>query len=69
MEAVSADPFSRLESYSALPRVEALALSPDGRRVVLTVAGLSRGGEARAVTRLAGEHVHGKPWQRPPLLG
>ncbi|MHC5795499.1 S9 family peptidase [Lacisediminihabitans sp. FW035] len=35
-------PFASLESYIALPRVEGLALSPDGRSVVLTVATLSR---------------------------
>ncbi|SDK46651.1 Dipeptidyl aminopeptidase/acylaminoacyl peptidase [Cryobacterium psychrotolerans] len=35
-------PFSALDDYIALPRVEGLALSPDGRRVVLTVATLSR---------------------------
>ena len=35
-------PFASLESYIALPRVEGLALSPDGRTVVLTVATLSR---------------------------
>lgn len=34
--------FSSLEDYIALPRVEGLALSPDGRRVVLTVATLTR---------------------------
>ncbi len=37
-------PFATLESYIALPRVEALALSPDGRRAVVTVATLSRDG-------------------------
>lgn len=37
-----ATPFSDLDSYIALPRVEGLALSPDGTRVVLTVATLSR---------------------------
>jgi len=37
-------PFSHLDTYIALPRVEGLALSPDGRRVVLTVATLSRDG-------------------------
>jgi dipeptidyl aminopeptidase/acylaminoacyl peptidase len=35
-------PFASLESYIALPRVEGLALSPDSRSVVLTVATLSR---------------------------
>ena len=35
-------PFASLESYIALPRVEGLALSPDGRTVVLTVATLTR---------------------------
>ncbi|MFM9918801.1 S9 family peptidase [Lacisediminihabitans sp. H27-G8] len=34
-------PFASLDSYIALPRVEGLALSPDGRTVVLTVATLS----------------------------
>ncbi|PSL39945.1 dipeptidyl aminopeptidase/acylaminoacyl peptidase [Labedella gwakjiensis] len=34
-------PFSSLEDYIALPRVESLALSPDGRKAVLTVATLS----------------------------
>ena len=36
-----ATPFHDLEAYIALPRVEGLALSPDGERVVLTVATLS----------------------------
>ena len=35
-------PFSELDAYIALPRVDALALSPDGTRIVLTVATLSR---------------------------
>ena len=35
-------PFSSLSDYIALPRVEGLALSPDGNRVVLTVATLTR---------------------------
>ncbi|MDJ0378234.1 prolyl oligopeptidase family serine peptidase [Cryobacterium sp. PH31-L1] len=35
-------PFSSLDEYIALPRVEGLALSPDGHRVVLTVATLTR---------------------------
>ena len=35
-------PFSLLDNYIALPRVESLALSPDGRQVVLTVATLAR---------------------------
>jgi dipeptidyl aminopeptidase/acylaminoacyl peptidase len=35
-------PFSSLDEYIALPRVESLALSPDGSRVVLTVATLTR---------------------------
>ncbi|TFD24759.1 prolyl oligopeptidase family serine peptidase [Cryobacterium lyxosi] len=35
-------PFSSLDDYIALPRVEGLTLSPDGVRVVLTVATLTR---------------------------
>jgi len=35
-------PFSSLDAYIALPRVESLALSPDGHRVVLTVATLAK---------------------------
>ncbi|WP_104191994.1 prolyl oligopeptidase family serine peptidase [Cryobacterium sp. Y82] len=35
-------PFSSLDDYIALPRVESLTLSPDGARVVLTVATLAR---------------------------
>ena len=35
-------PFASLDAYIALPRVEGLALSPDGRTVVLTVATLAR---------------------------
>ena len=35
-------PFFSLDEYVALPRVESLALSPDGRTVVLTVATLTR---------------------------
>ena len=38
----SATPFASLDSYIALPRVESLALSPDGSRVILTVATLNR---------------------------
>jgi dipeptidyl aminopeptidase/acylaminoacyl peptidase len=34
-------PFASLDDYIALPRVEGLALSPDGRTVVLTVATLA----------------------------
>ncbi len=40
-------PFRSLEDYIALPRVEALALSPDGTTVpVLTVATLKKDGTA-----------------------
>ncbi|MGC5170537.1 S9 family peptidase [Microbacterium sp. DT81.1] len=39
-------PFSSLDSFVALPRIEALALSPDGARVVLTVATLKKDGTA-----------------------
>lgn len=35
-------PFSSLDEYIALPRVEALALSPDGAQAVLTVATLTK---------------------------
>ena len=35
-------PFDSLDEYIALPRIEALALSPDGTRVVLTVAALKK---------------------------
>ena len=35
-------PFSSLDSFIALPRVEGLALSPDGKQVVLTVSTLNR---------------------------
>ncbi|WP_111720408.1 prolyl oligopeptidase family serine peptidase [Homoserinimonas sp. OAct 916] len=41
IESVTA-PFASLNSYIAVPRVEGLALSPDGTRVVLTVATLNR---------------------------
>ena len=37
-------PFDSLSDYIALPRVEALALSPDGRTAVLTVAALKKDG-------------------------
>ncbi len=37
-------PFDSLPDYLALPRIEGLALSPDGRRVVLTVATLKKDG-------------------------
>ena len=37
-------PFDSLADYIALPRVEALALSPDGRTAVLTVAALKKDG-------------------------
>lgn len=39
-------PFSSLDDYIALPRVESLALSPDGSRAVLTVATLKKDGTA-----------------------
>jgi len=35
-------PFFQLDAYISLPRVEGLALSPDGRQVILTVATLTR---------------------------
>src|SRR5918993_5997554 len=35
-------PFDSLDDFIALPRVEALALSPDGRTAVLTVAALKK---------------------------
>ena len=35
-------PFSSLDDFIALPRIEGLALSPDGHQVVLTVATLAR---------------------------
>ncbi|MHC2997731.1 S9 family peptidase [Microbacterium sp. HJ5] len=37
-------PFDSLDDFIALPRTEALALSPDGRTVVLTVAALKKDG-------------------------
>jgi dipeptidyl aminopeptidase/acylaminoacyl peptidase len=43
---MASTPFSSLEDYIALPRVEALALSPDGTRAVLTVATLHKDGTA-----------------------
>ena len=43
---MASTPFSSLDSYIALPRVEALALSPDGSRAVLTVATLKKDGTA-----------------------
>src|SRR5829696_833131 len=42
----SSSPFASLEDYIALPRVEGLALSPDGAQVVLTVATLKKDGTA-----------------------
>ena len=39
-------PFDSLENYIALPRVEGIALAPDGRRAVLTVATLTKDGTA-----------------------
>lgn len=39
-----ATPFDSLDDFIALPRVEALALSPDGRTAVLTVAALKKDG-------------------------
>jgi dipeptidyl aminopeptidase/acylaminoacyl peptidase len=35
-------PFAELDDYIAIPRVEALALSPDGTRAILTIATLNR---------------------------
>ncbi|MDT0180882.1 LpqB family beta-propeller domain-containing protein [Microbacterium sp. ARD31] len=62
-------PFASLEDYIALPRIDAVALSPDGARAVLTVATLNKdktgydralwevpatgGGSARRLTRSA----------------
>ena len=43
---MASSPFSSLDDYIALPRVEALALSPDGTRAVLTVATLKKDGTA-----------------------
>ena len=43
-DSTTSTPFHSLDSYIALPRVEGLALSPDGERVVLTVATLSADG-------------------------
>ncbi|WAB83000.1 alpha/beta fold hydrolase [Microcella daejeonensis] len=43
-DSTTSTPFQSLENYIALPRVEGLALSPDGERVVLTVATLSADG-------------------------
>ena len=40
-DATPSTPFHSLDSYIALPRVDGVALSPDGERVVLTVATLS----------------------------
>ncbi|MDZ8276761.1 prolyl oligopeptidase family serine peptidase [Microbacterium aquimaris] len=37
-------PFGSLDDYNALPRIEGVALSPDGDRAVLTVATLRRDG-------------------------
>lgn len=39
-------PFASLSSFLSLPRVEGLALSPDGTRAVLTVATLTKDGTA-----------------------
>lgn len=63
------NPFASLEDYIALPRIDAVALSPDGTRAVLTVATLNAektgydralwevpaagGGTARRLTRSA----------------
>jgi dipeptidyl aminopeptidase/acylaminoacyl peptidase len=49
--------FDSLDDYIALPRVEALALSPDGRHVVLTVATLNEKKTAyeRALWRVAAD--------------
>ena len=35
-------PFDSLDDYLSLPRIEGLALSPDGDRAVLTVATLNK---------------------------
>ncbi|GAA4352678.1 S9 family peptidase [Microbacterium rhizosphaerae] len=39
-----ATPFDSLDDYIALPRIEGLALSPDGARAVLTIATLKKDG-------------------------
>ena len=41
---MASTPFDSLDDYIRLPRVEALTLSPDGERVVLTVATLKKDG-------------------------
>ncbi|GAA1997975.1 S9 family peptidase [Microbacterium pumilum] len=43
---MASTPFDSLEDYISLPRIEALALSPDGGRAVLTVAVLKKDGTA-----------------------
>src|SRR6187402_364738 len=43
---MASTPFDSLDDYIALPRIEALALSPDGERVILTVAVLKKDGTA-----------------------
>jgi dipeptidyl aminopeptidase/acylaminoacyl peptidase len=54
-------PFSSLTDYIALPRIESLALSPDGSRVVLTVATLGPDGTAyrRALWSVAADGTDG----------
>ena len=37
-------PFESLDDYLAIPRIEGLALSPDGQRAVLTIATLKKDG-------------------------
>ncbi|HEY4267369.1 MAG TPA: alpha/beta fold hydrolase [Galbitalea sp.] len=54
-------PFSSLDDYIALPRIESLALSPDGGRVVLTLATLAPDGTAyrRALWSVAADGTAG----------
>ena len=40
-DATPSTPFHSLDAYIALPRVDGVALSPDGERAILTVATLS----------------------------
>ena len=56
-------PFSDLDQYTALPRVDGIAVSPDGSRVALTVSALDpdRTGYRRSVWAVPGDDDAGTP--------
>src|SRR5690349_18510843 len=66
-----ATPFDSLDDFIALPRIEALALSPDGRTVVLTVAALKKDttGYERSLWSVPADGEAGQLWLLPAAGG